>query len=613
MEITAQHGRCKNDVVTASMFCAKHQRKPQQHEDDFFDSTTARVYEDVWIGSLDTANDPNALRAAGIKTIVNISGWEPRPKTREMYKKLGIKYMTTSYHDASGHMHYLGDEPLTDRVKLAEFYQFMDRGVKMMQQPKPKGATLIHCFAEDHQLLTNRGFMFLHEMEDCANDDDLLVASYDPSSQQLVYDKYELVINDAQEQTMIEMTSRTDDKHGRAEVSLMATTGHRMYVKRGLKKPSAKGVYWKSHKVWNEDHTSYKYVQNPYAIVEAKDLISRNPRDYVKFLGVAREGIAQHADVVLPFIDALGLTGPEQVEQFLELYGYWLGDESMERLGHHSKGNDALTITPNKDIDKKWLQERLDALSVTYIYTAGQRHFFNVTDKKWIQLFRAQYGCHTFATFHIEPGKWLLWWWVWKLTRDQCRAILRGLKMANGENAIYTSSVRFRDELIRLAMHAGYSPHFRLVHEKGTIRCQINERDVGAQHDTWRVSYNTNPRYAEPKLCASRDIKRVKYVGRTWCVTVPHDFVIARRAHYDVSKGYVTSSSRPIISKNCHAGINRSASLVAAHLIANRGLTFAQADHLLQSANAKRETPVLTNKDFVRAMKNYREHLLGGI
>jgi len=130
------------------MFCHLHQRRPQQHEDDFFDSTFARVTDGIWIGSLDTANDPRALRAAGIKGIVNISGWEPRQKTRDMYrlwKPRPIQYFTTTTRDRSGRLRYLGDEPIRTREGLEEFYNYMDRGVAMVDKcPKP---CLIHCHA----------------------------------------------------------------------------------------------------------------------------------------------------------------------------------------------------------------------------------------------------------------------------------------------------------------------------------------------------------------------------------------------------------------------------------------------------------------------------------
>lgn len=639
-EITSGFGRCKNTITAGTTFCHLHQRKKMQHEDGIFDSTFAHVGNGLWIGSLDTANDPSALKAAGIKAIVNISGWEPRSKTRAMYKKLGIVYHTLTSRDSHGKLHYLGDEPIGPRLSMREFYNYMDRGVEMIKKsPRP---VLIHCFTEEHQLLTNKGFMYLHEVEQY-NGKDLLFASYDPATKQIVYDTFTLVVNQKQEHDMIEMTQNNeswkwnnttecsdDRKNPSNNMSIIATEGHKMYVKHGL--ASQKGVYWKSHKEHHQDGT-HNYVQNEYNKVEASALISNNERDCVKFLGVAREGIRQDQTLtseMLPFIKTLSLKD-EQINTFLELYGYWLGDGTMSFRGASGIGFDALVFYPQKDQDKKWLTERLTVLDIKYEYNQYKlgRHHFRVTDETFVTYFRGQYQhnyqCHKNAMNWVDSeentqqmniaksGKWL-WWWVWNLNKEQAQAILKGLRMAdgdeaNGENAIFTSSVRFRDEIVRLALHAGYSAHFILKYEAGACRGEINGVPVIANHDGWRVSYNIGPQYAEPNLRAARDIKRVKYNGRTWCVQVPHEFVIVRRARFDKVKGYITLASRPIICSNCHAGINRSASLIAAYLISQHKMDFAHARHYLIKANEKRSISVLTNRDFVSAMNRYAEYL----
>jgi hypothetical protein len=145
-EITSTFGRCAKGVVSGTNFCSIHQRKRLEHEDGIFDSTFAHVANGVWIGSLDTANDPTGLKAAGIKTIVNISGWEPNKKTRSMYKRLGIAYHTLTTRDRlTGKLEYLGDEPIGPRLTLDEFYQYMDRGVEMARQSHRP--VLINCHA----------------------------------------------------------------------------------------------------------------------------------------------------------------------------------------------------------------------------------------------------------------------------------------------------------------------------------------------------------------------------------------------------------------------------------------------------------------------------------
>jgi len=144
-EITTQLGRCKNTATNGTPFCKTHQRRRYTHEERFFDSTFAYVGYGVWIGSLDTIHDPKALQTAGIKGIVNISGWEPREKVKKMYEKLGIKYYTTTTRGSDGRLCYLGDEPIGKGLSLENFYKYMDRGVQMVSSsPKP---VLINCYA----------------------------------------------------------------------------------------------------------------------------------------------------------------------------------------------------------------------------------------------------------------------------------------------------------------------------------------------------------------------------------------------------------------------------------------------------------------------------------
>jgi len=96
----------------------------------------------------------------------------------------------------------------------------------------------------------------------------------------------------------------------------------------------------------------------------------------------------------------------------------------------------------------------------------------------------------------------------------------------------YTSSATQRDEIMIQALEAGYSPYF------------IKTDDGG-----WKVSYTDTARAAEPTLNVRRDIKKTTYDGRTWCVTMPHGFIITRRAVRE--EGVVVKASRPIITGQC--------------------------------------------------------------
>ena len=111
--------------------------------------------------------------------------------------------------------------------------------------------------------------------------------------------------------------------------------------------------------------------------------------------------------------------------------------------------------------------------------------------------------------------------------------------------------MRFRDEIVRLALHAGFSAHFTVQHYHGDIKGEDREgRPIIARHTGWKISYTDTPRASEPTLNVSRDMKKTAYNGITWCVTMPHGFIITRRALRDRS-GAVIQASRPIITGQC--------------------------------------------------------------
>ncbi len=621
-----------------------------------FDSCAALVAPKVWIGSIDSANDVNFLKNNGIKCVMNASGMEPSITTREMYRKLGVEYKTLSrveklpnksYYSVTD---YLGDEPFSKKgLTPRQFYKYMQKGCKMLNQSS-KGPVLIHCFTEEHQLLTNKGFMFLHEVE-AYKGDDLLFGSYNPSTKKLIYQKGDLVVNPyVENQRMIDMTFENErrrweegsDCYGRREnneiesptnmMSLIATPGHEMYVKHGLLQQQYENkkkvtIYWKSRKKWNEDKTEYKYIQTDYQNITAEELLSDNEREYAAFLGLATQGVASMTNYVLPFVQSLSLESTEQISAFLEVYGYWLGDGSLA-VSADTPGSNAITFSPVKPIDVTWLDDRFKILELNQFKKHKTNHTtqyaYYIYDKEWVNIFVKEYQRKYKNGFRTEEeellyesskqcksAKWMMPW-VWDLNMDQCRKVLSGLRMADGceahdTNSIYSSSVKFRDEIVKLSLHAGYSPIINLMYAKGTNRGIINGKDVIATCDAWKISYNSPGQFGEPNLKRSRDIKEVIYSGRTWCATVPpYNFVIVRRAYFDKEKGYVTKASRPIISKNCHAGVNRSASLVAAHLMTKpKPYTYERVLEMLKEANKRRGLDVLTNSDFKKSLKYY--------
>ena len=437
-----------------------------------------------------------------------------------------------------------------------------------------------HCLAEDHEILTEHGFMNWQEVQTGYQSGNLRIGGYNHENGQLVYEKPSaFILNDAKEQDMIEFThsgeaarwgqvKQTTPSNG---VSLFVTTDHDMFAKTG--RIYGDGVAWDG--VQKGSRGASRRIAHDYQKCKAQTLLASSGKDAVKFIGKARAGLVGKIDSI-PFADLLHLTTFEKQTAFCELYGYWLGDGCL-RFGGNS-----VEMCPVKLADDEWLRERfailqlIESIDYTYNIIGGQndtrpiRYRWSIINKDWFHIFCSEYGkkymkyensntapvvTSTIAPETVKSAKWMASW-VWDLSCSLAKSVLAGLRFADGcekadRNMIWTSSARFRDEIVRMALHAGYSAHFGLQHSEGeTCGTDGNGNPIIARHDSWKISYTNTSRGSEPVLNAHRDIKKTTYHGRTWCVTMPHGFIITRRAIRNEA-GVVTQASRPIITGQC--------------------------------------------------------------
>ena len=348
-------------------------------------------------------------------------------------------------------------------------------------------------------------------------------------------------------------------------VSLLVDRQHDMFVRVGSVK-CQEGV----EAVWAGDD---------FAKVKAGSLLSDDVRQRVKLTGQAKAGLAPAADAdELPFAGKMKLRTEEEVTAFLQLYGYWCGDGYLEA---HSR---VVAFVPKKEGDKPWVLQRLAALGLTVengrltaLPQDNGQLVIRVWSLCWSDFFFGQYGCkhgvagqtstpvtQTGLTMpNVKSVKWF-WVWVWRLRKERARCVLAGLRFADGSeaqdvNCIHTSGVSFRDEIVRLALHAGYAARFNLNYKAGDHRgySKTGEPFI-ASEDSWAVSYSDHVSGAELVLHNHRDIAEVQAAGRVpvpvWCVTVPpHNLIIARRARRN-QQGCVTQASRPVVVGNCKSG-----------------------------------------------------------
>lgn len=164
---------------------------------------------------------------------------------------------------------------------------------------------------------------------------------------------------------------------------------------------------------------------------------------------------------------------------------------------------------------------------------------------------------------------------VKKLNKTQMRLVLEelhrasGSLLADGQNAIVTRDVSFRDQLVHACLHAGYAASFdeervKAEHSLTSLDALPDSQEPAqAAASLWRVSYTdpTEAAASEPDRGSAcwpsldlADVKAVDYGGRFWCVTVDHPdhLVVVQRAEQEEGDegeevGFVRAASRPVI------------------------------------------------------------------
>ena len=424
-----------------------------------------------------------------------------------------------------------------------------------------------------HQVLTSEGFMFLHELESrrCAGEE-VLVGAFDQFADALVYEPMtELVVNPPRRRTWIHMQSLPEsarwtgdctphsiDDHSN-HLSLAVTENHIMYVQRCEARQGKNG----HNNVICDGNVVGDDARAPFEELTARQMHEAGVGRVFRMRTAPANGVIL-AELPTEMLAPLGADTPVKLDMLLELYGYWVRDGSVQ----FSAGRGAVVFTTAKAANVDWLIGTLAQLADNVRVSGPDEYpkIIRVSDPDWVDLFRKfdRYPCATgtIHTKHVERHKPVQWFapFVWTLPRDSARLLLRGLHRAGDTDAetdvasIYISSVEFRDEIVRLCLHAGYAPRFLRAHIAGGTEGSV--APVGAPHvapdDGWKITFAdaaTRSANGQPIIRAT-DTHQIVGYGRSWCVVVPHGFIITRRALAD-HVGVVTQASVPVVVHNC--------------------------------------------------------------
>ena len=429
------------------------------------------------------------------------------------------------------------------------------------------------CLSEDHQILTSQGFMFLHEIEACGKWEDLLFCGYDETSQSLVYERAtDLIIKPAKSQYLVEITQMSTENYWNSHRNDFHDRGSYIYSDACSSEEPGRGVsvmITPGHDVYclQEDSTEAGYQKTKAQALFAPEnpSISNNIRQEhrsVRLLACAANGV--HAPgIPHDIVSTLGLFTPMRVQIFCELYGFWLGGFAASSGVVSDETGLTLQCTSVESWD--WLNAVVDTLGLVRgvdIDVESNRMYMHLSATPWQRIFNGRWVSLSSTQKESDScsGSGQFASWVLLLGKMALRSVLDGLhryglqgrekvdanEIKSGVSSIPASSVQFRDNVLRMCLHAGYATYF----ESGAAQYPSNNSTPGAR---WTVYYSDTTSLVHPAIDRGNEIRKVPYSGRTWCVSLPHTFIVTRRAHAD-SCGVVDKASLPVILGNCLIG-----------------------------------------------------------
>jgi hypothetical protein len=142
--------------------------------------------------------------------------------------------------------------------------------------------------------------------------------------------------------------------------------------------------------------------------------------------------------------------------------------------------------------------------------------------------------------FNLDAPNKFLPSWVWELSQEQARLLLHAMIVGGGTlrgitYCYYTSSVKLADDIMRLALHAGWSGN-KYLHQKAGDVNTIEGGVLTHKYSIWRISIikseNTpavNERSAHVKEQKIQVEEVLPYKGPVYCLGVPNEVFYVRR------------------------------------------------------------------------------------
>lgn len=404
----------------------------------------------------------------------------------------------TVHRKKKSNISVLYDHPWPGKVHLVqtgidgEGYEYVR--VVVTQQRKPEYGDKF-CYTPDHEVLTTEGWVRVSEVTLKHK-----VATLSPENEMVEYHHPTELFEYDHDGDVIEVDTN--------QVSLCVTPNHKMYVRRrtgGYKLEEAQ----KLHNI----HVHYKKNGK------------WNPTDPLEYFTLPTTWRYMKKSIKIYIHRRLPL------ESWLTFYGIWIAEGC-------ARDRD-VTIDAHKQRIKDVIFDVLGILDFKYtISKCG--HMIYILDKH----------LSTYMTpFSVGSINKSLPEWVWELSEYHSRILLESMCLGdghmNGNTAMYdTSSVKLKDDVMRLALHCGWAANAYIRYLKGTHKI-IRGSDSVTNADSWRITIVKTQLEPAVNKHIKEQQKIIPYSGKVYCFTVPNHIIYVRR-----SGRYPDCLQKPVWSSN---------------------------------------------------------------
>nr|AYQ94888.1 beta subunit of RNA polymerase protein b [Microspora sp. UTEX LB472] len=412
----------------------------------------------------------------------------------------------------------------------------------------------IHCLTSDHDVLTEQGWISISKVKMTQK-----VASLNANNQ-LVY-------------TFPTKVWHYENYKGKLyhienqQINLTVTMKHRMWV----------STVHTRKKIWSD-----------YKFIDAEKIFGK----HVKYLKSA-EWVQPDFQFYLPNSDIVF-----PMDAWLTFFGLWVAEGWTQTIKNITNYGLVMLAQVKPNVRKR-IENLLQTLGLNYrtseekyiisyqpLYQYLKKYSFVSVETEIGHLSDMDLLGDSFQNDGITPGlpensdqslfvyrsyNKLLPDWVWRCSQSQCQFLIHGLVLGNGSVQkitfqYYTSSMKLAGDIMRLALHAGWSSNIYLHHEIGKKCGIIKGRQMVAKHDLYRVGINktkNNPAVNHGHHKTQKIQKELvyDYQGSVYCLEVPQGVFMVRKEGKAVWTGnsrstgpYSLVTQQPLRGRSKHGG-----------------------------------------------------------